>query len=101
MLGSNMNQPWAAGAEAAEYRYPAARLKRRQAPPRTRVQLEQVAHGDSLNRGPCYRITKRGRFWNVIDPLGALVCVTVYKRGAKEVIRRLDSQQLDSDAAPL
>jgi hypothetical protein len=29
------------------------------------------------------------RFWAVFDEDGELVCVTVYKKGAKEVIRRL------------
>ncbi|HEX6038117.1 hypothetical protein [Longimicrobium sp.] len=32
---------------------------------------------------------KRSRFWDVLDPSGRLVCVTVYKRGAEEVVRRL------------
>lgn len=36
-----------------------------------------------------YRIAKRGRFWEVVDPAGELVCITVYKRGAAEVVRRL------------
>ena len=34
-------------------------------------------------------IDKRDRFWQVIDPKGQLVCITVYKCGAKEVVRRL------------
>ena len=29
------------------------------------------------------------RHWAVYDEEGALVCVTVYKRGAREVVRRL------------
>jgi len=29
------------------------------------------------------------RFWAVLDDDGDLVCLTVYKKGAKEVIRRL------------
>jgi len=29
------------------------------------------------------------RDWLVIDPDGELVCITVYKRGAEEVVRRL------------
>ena len=38
-----------------------------------------------------YTIKKRGgdRDWMVIDPQGQLVCLTVYKRGAEEVVRRL------------
>jgi hypothetical protein len=29
------------------------------------------------------------RYWMVIDPAGELVCLTVYKKGAMEVVRRL------------
>lgn len=35
-------------------------------------------------------IRRRNRFWEVVDPAGDLVCITVYKRGAMEVVRRLD-----------
>jgi len=38
---------------------------------------------------PTYEIRRRGRFWEVLDASGELVCMTVYKRGAKEVVRRL------------
>jgi len=40
-----------------------------------------------------YRIEKRDRFWAVIDPDGALVCVCAYLRGAKEVVRRLTGEE--------
>lgn len=36
-----------------------------------------------------YVITKRYRHWELVDPKGELVCITVYKCGAKEVVRRL------------
>lgn len=36
-----------------------------------------------------YTIEKYGRFWAVYDSNACLVCLTVYKRGAIEVIRRL------------
>ena len=38
-----------------------------------------------------YTIRKRrnSRWWEVLAPTGELVCVTVYKRGAVEVVRRL------------
>ena len=39
-------------------------------------------------------IRKYGRYWKVVDTDGALVCITVYKRGALEVMRRL--QALDT-----
>ena len=38
---------------------------------------------------PGYTIRKRGRNWMVIDAQDELVCLTVYKRGAMEVVRRL------------
>jgi hypothetical protein len=40
---------------------------------------------------PGYQVAKYGksRFWAVVDAAGELVCVTVYKRGAEEVVRRL------------
>ncbi len=36
-----------------------------------------------------YTINRRGRFWEVRDATDTLVCMTVYKCGAREVIRRL------------
>lgn len=38
-----------------------------------------------------YTIRKREntRWWEVLDPEGQLVCLTVYRRGAREVVRRL------------
>jgi hypothetical protein len=40
---------------------------------------------------PVYEVVKRekDRWWEVRDPRGELVCVTLYKRGAVEVVRRL------------
>jgi hypothetical protein len=38
---------------------------------------------------PGYAIKKHGRNGMVIDPAGQLVCITVYKKGALEVVRRL------------
>jgi hypothetical protein len=40
---------------------------------------------------PAYKVVKRekDRWWEVRDLRGELVCVTVYKRGAVEVVRRL------------
>jgi hypothetical protein len=39
-------------------------------------------------------IKKYGRYWVVYTSDGALICLTVYKKGAAEVIRRLQ-QALD------
>jgi hypothetical protein len=35
------------------------------------------------------KIAKYGRFWAVLDADGVLVCLTVYRKGAKEVVNRL------------
>jgi hypothetical protein len=53
----------------------------------------EVAAGPAAGEPPqpSYRIERRpGRTdWQVFDPAGDLVCLTVYKRGAEEVVRRL------------
>jgi hypothetical protein len=36
-------------------------------------------------------IARYGRYWAVYAADGALICVTVYKRGALEVARRLSA----------
>ena len=41
--------------------------------------------GSARRRGPA-------RDWPVIDPVGQLVCLTVYRRGAEEVVRRLGAR---------
>jgi hypothetical protein len=40
---------------------------------------------------PLYVFRKRRntRWWEVLDPHGELVCLTVYRKGAREVVRRL------------
>jgi len=38
-----------------------------------------------------YKITRRGRFWEVSDATGDLVCLTAYKKGAVEVVKRLNA----------
>lgn len=43
----------------------------------------------AVRRAVAVEIRKRDRDWMVIDPQGELVCITVYKRGAVEVVRRL------------
>ncbi len=37
-------------------------------------------------------LQRYGRYWAVYDADGALVCVTLYKRGALEVVRRLSAR---------
>ena len=36
-----------------------------------------------------FTIQRRNRYWEVRDPVGDLVCLAVYKCGAKEVVRRM------------
>lgn len=36
-----------------------------------------------------FEVRRRGRHWEVRDPAGEMVCLTVYRRGAAEVVRRL------------
>jgi hypothetical protein len=43
-----------------------------------------------------FTLTRRDRFWEVRDPAGELVCITVYKCGAQEVIRRLREKEAPS-----
>lgn len=50
---------------------------------------QRNAQAPAAQPRPGYTIRKHGRNWKVIDPAGALVCITVYKRGALEVVRRL------------
>jgi hypothetical protein len=40
---------------------------------------------------PTYTIVKqtKSRWWEVRDPNDELVCLTVYRKGAREVVRRL------------
>jgi hypothetical protein len=38
------------------------------------------------------RLRKYGRFWGLYDADGTLICVTVYKKGALEVVRRLQQR---------
>lgn len=45
---------------------------------------------DDLQYAP-FVIRRRNRFWEVSDDCGNLICLTVYKRGAREVARRLST----------
>jgi len=46
--------------------------------------------GSAIVQGqPAFTIQRRNRYWEVRDPVGDLVCLAVYKCGAKEVVRRM------------
>jgi hypothetical protein len=51
----------------------------------------------TLEENTVYRVEKRERtrWWEVLDPAGELVCLTVYRRGAREVARRLNATEKD------
>ncbi len=54
--------------------------------------LRHAQGGDMAQRAQVsYSIQRHGRYWRVLDAAGELVCLTVYKRGAQEVVRRLCS----------
>ena len=36
----------------------------------------------------------KSRWWEVRDPAGGLVCLPVYRRGAREVVRRLNESKV-------
>jgi len=52
-----------------------------------------LASASVAEQQPAYTVVKRKntRWWEVHDPAGELVCLTVYKRGAREVVRRLSA----------
>jgi hypothetical protein len=51
--------------------------------------MQPPAPATGLRPGYTIQKQQKSRFWEVIDPWGQLVCLTVYKRGALEVVRRL------------
>jgi len=62
------------------FTYPSAR--RRPAPARD---SKSVLQANTIS----FSIRKRGRLWEVLDSEGELICLTAYKKGAAEVVRRL------------
>ena len=46
------------------------------------------ANGAKEQAGYTIRKYGKSRFWAVMDAAEELVCITVYKRGAREVVRR-------------
>lgn len=45
-------------------------------------------------------ITKRSRHWAIHDEAGELVCIAVYRKGAREVVRRLAPEQPLTEPKP-
>ena len=54
-------------------------------------QQNRNAPDAAASQQPGYTVERYGasRYWQVRDAAGELVCLTVYKRGAVEVVRRL------------
>ena len=46
------------------------------------------------------QIVRRGRFWAVHDGAGQLICVAVYRKGAREVVRRLSPAREAEETSP-
>lgn len=59
-------------------------------PPNRRIAITERI---GVHPQPGYEIEKYERNWMVIAPAGQLVCITVYKKEALEVVRRLAVQQ--------
>lgn len=55
-----------------------------------RRQVNRLAQAPSLGG---YLVQRRGRFWAILDATQTLICITVYKRGALEVVRRLSANK--------
>ena len=54
---------------------------------------DACAHAPEAQEPVAYTVHKREhtRWWEVRDSAGELVCLTVYRRGAREVVRRLSA----------
>jgi hypothetical protein len=52
---------------------------------------ESNASAAKQTAGFTYQKREYTRWWEVRDPAGELVCLTVYRRGAREVVRRLSA----------
>lgn len=50
---------------------------------------QDAVRGTAVRQQATYTIQPHHRHWEVRDSAGELVCLTVYKRGAQEVIRRM------------
>jgi len=48
----------------------------------------QIKRTSAMDYSP-FVVLRHGRHWEVRDPSGEVVCITVYRRGAAEVVRRL------------
>lgn len=48
----------------------------------------RVRHKSADDFAP-FEVRRYGRHWEVRDPAGDIICLTVYRRGAAEVVRRL------------
>jgi hypothetical protein len=68
---------------ATEFAYPI----RHGVPPRRR----QASDCTMTVTVGAYRVSRHGKLWELRDAAGELVCLTAYKKGAIEVVRRLSA----------
>jgi hypothetical protein len=55
----------------------------------TRLRRRVAELESTMTPAPSYSIEKRSRAWAVTDSRGELVCLALYRKGAREVVRRL------------
>lgn len=61
---------------------------------RPRTVRARKAHEETKVAGfALFQVARRGRFWEVRDAAGDLICLTAYKKGAVEVVKRLTATQ--------
>ena len=55
------------------------------------MHADQTTAAPAVEQQSAYTYAKKKdtRWWEVRDAAGELVCLTVYRRGAREVVRRL------------
>lgn len=58
----------------------------------TETQPADQANTEPISDHGAMRIEQRGRYWAVLDD-DVLVCLTLYLKGAREVVRRLQHQR--------
>ncbi len=60
-----------------------------------RGDVSTQAHFEGSMRSDAMRVARYGntRYWAVLDADGTLVCLCVYRKGAQEVVKRLQARE--------
>lgn len=61
---------------------------------------EQRRQDASQRDTSAHTFAKRGRAWAVHDPAGELVALVLYRKGAREVVRRLEAAPAATEGTP-